>query len=139
VLNSLLVIKACNLVIYKIAEFDRRSFILKSLKSGELLSKHYKNWVTSQVGIPPAPKEQESLEAIPADTKQPKIKQHSSKAIKKDNKMKRLQNKEFGEGKGHKVQDINKNNEVVYILAQQAHNNFFLDTQSITRLKAAGL
>jgi hypothetical protein len=40
--------------------------------------------------------------------------QHSSKTIKKDNKMKRLQNKEFGEGKGHEVQEINDNNEVMY-------------------------
>jgi hypothetical protein len=40
--------------------------------------------------------------------------QHSSKEIRKDNKMKRLQNKEFGEGKGHEVQEINDNNEVVY-------------------------
>jgi hypothetical protein len=39
---------------------------------------------------------------------------HSSKEIRKDNKMKQLQNKEFGEGKGHEVQDINDNNKVVY-------------------------
>jgi hypothetical protein len=28
--------------------------------------------------------------------------------------MKTLQNKEFGEGKGHKMQEINDNNKIVY-------------------------
>jgi hypothetical protein len=94
--------------VYEITNVDRRSFILKNLKSGELLSKHYKNWqlqpVTADVGI----------STVETKVNESSVEQHSSKVIRKDNKMKRLQNKVFGEGKDHEVQEINDNNEVIY-------------------------
>jgi hypothetical protein len=106
--------------IYEIAEINRRSFILKNAKLGELLSKYYKNWqlqpIMSNVkSILNEEPNRENIESKQLEISEPpKIKQHSSKEIRKDNKMKRLQNKEFGEGKGHEVQEINDNNEVVY-------------------------
>jgi hypothetical protein len=94
--------------VYEISNIDRRSFVLKNLKSGELISKHYKNWqlqpVTVDVGI----------SNVETKVNESPVEQHSSKKIRKDNKMKRLQNKEFSEGKGFEVQEINDDNEVVY-------------------------
>jgi hypothetical protein len=67
------------------------------------------------VGVIPITQPEQEIESIqPKITEQPKIEQHSSKQIRKDNKMKRLQNKEFAEGTGHEVQEINDNNEIVY-------------------------
>jgi hypothetical protein len=94
-----------------IDEINKLLFKLKN-KSEQILKQRFKNWQLKKVNeVEEAPKIE-----IPVEE------QHSSKEIRKDNKMKRLQNKEFGEGKGHEVQEISDNNEVVYKSRLRAKN-----------------